>query len=472
MGSVIVLALLAGVGFTALVLPWVGVAGAYLIGILNPQAIWWWSFEGVRPVYWVLLPTLLGVTVIGVRGKLRWEALANVRVLCLLVIWLTGMLSWWLGPYSLTNAAEGEHSTRAASFIMENLSKIVLLTIVAILCVKTPQQLRVMAVVMLVSGLYLTWWINDRYLFNGAWGRIGGPTSIYGSGTYSDENFFGTLFVATFPFAWYAAFSIKRYWARLALLLSVPFIWHGVFLTGSRGALLALGASMLVIVMRMKRRSLGIAVVVLFAGAFVWQAGDTMKNRAASIDEYSEDASATGRVDAWKAGVRMMAANPLTGVGPGAFLRAFAEFSEKQPRQAHNTLVQFGAEFGPIALVAIAVLLVSCIASLWKIVPDGLSEAKESTDPDLYVREASLAAVVGVTVSGVFLSLQLFEVMYFLVFMSSALIANHQERLASEKIQNQRYAAGLEHPYKEAGPMLIPARRKQTDQGDEHQDRL
>ena len=59
MGSIIVLALLAAVGLTALFLPWVGVAGAYLIGILNPQSIWWWSFEGLRPVYWVLLPTTI-----------------------------------------------------------------------------------------------------------------------------------------------------------------------------------------------------------------------------------------------------------------------------------------------------------------------------------------------------------------------------------------------------------------------------
>ena len=463
MGSVIVLALLAGVGFTALFLPWVGIAGAYLIGILNPQSIWWWSFEGLRPVYWALLPAMIGVGLMGIRGRLRWEALANVRVLCLFAIWLTGMVSWWLAPYSLTVAAEGENSTRAAAFIIENLTKIVALAVMAMLCVRTSKQLLAMAIVMLLSGLYLTWWVNDRYLFHGAWGRLGGPRALDGSGTYTDENLFGTLFVATFPFVWYAAITTRRHWLRFSLWLSVPFVWHGVFLTGSRGALLALGAAMLVIVVRMKRRSLGIALVVLFAIAFVWQAGDTMKNRAASIDEYSDDASATGRLDAWEAGAKMMAANPLTGVGPGAFLRAFPDFSDRHPLQAHNTFVQFGAEFGPLALVAIAVLLASCIVSLWRITSEGLSGSAGPVDPDLYVREATLAAIVGVTVSAIFLSLQLFEVLYFLVFMSSALIANHRERSAINKFPNSTTSPKTERLVSHDSPLLIPARRTQID---------
>jgi O-antigen ligase len=463
MGSAIVLALLACVGCTALFLPWVGVAGAYLIGILNPQSIWWWSFEGLRPVYWVLLPTMLGVILMGVRSRLRWEALANVRVLCLLVIWLTGMASWWLAPYSLTIAAEGEFGTRAAAFIMENLTKIVALALMGMFCVRTSKQLLALAIVMFLSGLYLTWWVNDRYLFHGAWGRLGGPRALDGFGTYTDENLFGTLFVATFPFVWYAAFATRRYWLRLSLWLTVPFVWHGVFLAGSRGALLALGAAMLVIVVRMKRRSLGIALVALFAIAFIWQAGATMKDRAASIDEYSEDASATGRLDAWEAGAKMMVANPLTGVGPGAFLRAFPNFSDRHPLQAHNTFVQFGAEFGPLSMVAVVVLLASCIVSLWRIKPAGLSGSVCAVDPDLYVREATLAAIVGVTVSALFLSLQLFEVMYFLVFMSSALITNHRERSAINEVPTISTSSNSERLFAHESPALIPARRTQAN---------
>jgi O-antigen ligase len=159
----------------------------------------------------------------------------------------------------------------------------------------------------------------------------------------------------------------------------------------------------------------------------------------------------------------MMAAHPLTGVGPGGFVRAFPNYSEKRPHQAHNTYVQFGAEFGPIALIAFAVLLGSCITSLWRIEPIGLSSSTELADPDLFAREATLATIVGLTVCAFFLSLQLFEVIYFLVFMSIALIANHHERLASNKVPDSPTWVNRGGLDTHDTHMLIPARRKQSD---------
>jgi len=457
MGSVVILAALAFTGLLAIFSPWTGIAAAYLIGILNPQAIWWWNFEGLRPVYWVLLPTLLGVAIKGLRGQIVWANLNNTRVVCLLVLWVTGMVSWWLAPYSVTVASDVEFGTRGAGFIVETLSKIVLLALAATLLIRGEKQISIMAVVMLVAGLYLTWWINNQYLFQGKWGRIGGPVSIDGSGIYMDENTFGTLFVVVFPFAWYAAFAAKRIWLKWALFLAVPFIWHGVFLTGSRGALLALGAAMLAIAIRMKRRSFGIGLVVLFAVAFVWQAGDTMKERAASIDSYSEDASATGRLDAWEVGARMMIANPLTGVGPGAFLRAFPDYSTRPPLQAHNTFVQFGAEFGPLALVAVAIMLLSCIRSLWRIKPVGGLKESDALDPIMFIREATVAAITGLTVSAMFLSLQLFEVMYFLVFMTNVLVGGQQ--LRSSQQQNSLPSHNEQSSGDSILGVMLPARR-------------
>ena len=457
MGSIITLAVLAIVGVASIFLPWGGIASAYFSGILNPQAIWWWNFDDLRPVYWVLLLTLLGVVIKVLRRQIIWGSLNNTRVYCLLLIWLSGMVSWWLAPYSLTVATDAEYAIRGAGFILEMLSKAIFLVLLGTLVVRDSKQISLMAVVILMAGLYLTWWINNRYLFHGAWGRIGGPVSIDGTGLYADENLFGTLFVVVFPFAWYAAFAVRKVWLKWAFLLSVPFIWHGVFLTGSRGALLALGVTMLVIALRMKSRSLGLGLIALFIVAFVWQAGDTMKERIVGIGDYSEDSSATGRLDAWEAGARMMVANPLTGVGPGAFLRAFPDYSPRQPLQAHNTFVQFGAEFGPIALIAVAVMLGSCIRSLWRIRPEGRLKQSAVLDPNLLVREATLAAIIGVTVSALFLSLQLFEVMYFLVFMTNVLVGQHQT--TSSQQSNSLAHQNKQQPDDSILGVILPARR-------------
>jgi putative inorganic carbon (HCO3(-)) transporter len=445
MGSVLMMLALAVGAAASIAVPAIGVALAYLIAILNPQAIWWWNFEGLRPVYWVLLPTLLGVCIKGVQGKLDWTALGNVRVLCLVVLTAAGIVSWAWAPFSTTTTAEGELEFRSAAFIVENLVKIVLLALVSMLVIIERRHAEWLGWVMVASGVYLTWWINDRYLFQGAWGRLGGPRAIDGSGNYIDENVFATLFVGVMPFLWYAGWVVKRRWIRYALWLVVPFVWHAVFLTGSRGGLLALGASMVVMTVRMKRRLLGLVLMGAFVLAYAFQAGDTMWSRAATIDDYSEDESASGRIEAWIAGARMMAGNPLTGVGPGAFVRAFGAYSDAAPRQAHNTYVQFGAEFGPLALLVFTVLLISCAVRLWCSRSTSESNPAGGDDGLAHWRDATLAALVGVAVCAVFLSLQIFEPLYFLIAFACVLThPGRQPALAASAIDAERDEQRLE----------------------------
>jgi O-antigen ligase len=414
---------LGAIGFAALValfVPWVGVLAAYMVGILNPQSIWWWQLEGMRLVMLVTLPTFIGAAFTGLRGQLRLDALRNWRTFWLLVMLGCGVVSYFLGPYSVTTLEGGLGS---AAFILENHFKITLMVLVATAVSCSSRALESMAWMFIVVGLYLTWWINDRYLFGGAFGRIGGPSSPIGAaGTYEDENLFATLFVALTPFLWYGASLTPRLWLRGALWLAMPFAWHAVFLTGSRGGLLALGATILLMAYRLERRWIGAGVVVLFLIAFAWQAGDTMWERFGTIDEFREDGSSVGRLEAWDAAMRMMVAHPFTGVGPGAFIRAFPGYSDATPRAAHNTLFQFGAEYGPVAAIAFVGVIVACLVPLWR---NGRRLKVAGTEQRaLYVlNEAVLTGVLGVTVCSMFLTLQLFELLYFLVFMTSVVAA-------------------------------------------------
>lgn len=415
MGVYILLLVLIGSAAYSLKAPWFGALGAYLVALLNPQVIWWWNFEGLRPVYWLLLPTLIGVGAGLMRGELKTDALRSRQIYWTLALLSSCVLSTMFGPFSMSDPELG---TRSSAFMLETLFKIVLLMLAASICVDTEKRLTAMAWMFVGTGLYLTYWINDHYLGGGVYGRVAGPRSLDGSGAYTDENIFGTLFVAVIPFFWFMGMATHRVWMKYLLWLAVPFAWHGVFLTGSRGALLATGAMMLVISIRSRSKWLGAAIIVAFVAAFVWQAGDTMKERISTVDQYEEDESATGRIDAWKASINMMTANPFTGVGPGAFVRAFSVYSEAFPRQAHNTFFQFGGEFGPLGAMSYLMMSLSCLVALWKL-GSRMKAAGLSGHPLWFVSEATLAASVGVFVSAVFLSFQLFEPLYFLVFMSN-----------------------------------------------------
>jgi O-antigen ligase len=134
----------------------------------------------------------------------------------------------------------------------------------------------------------------------------------------------------------------------------------GIFLSLSRGGLVALGFSLLAAVVvagrRWRLQAIGLAVVIA-AGAFVYfgfYADETAASRVTSFG------NGTGRTDIWTVGWRMVQAHPINGVGvgnyrtasihfllePGALQRD--EFIVDKPKVAHNTYLQVLAELGTV----------------------------------------------------------------------------------------------------------------------------
>jgi putative inorganic carbon (HCO3(-)) transporter len=428
MGSLIWVGLIAA-GLVALTVPWVGVAASYLIALLNPQVIWFWSFEGTRLVFWISIVTLVGVTIKGIKGELNYRALQNSRTFFLVLLLLTCIISALFAPYS---GVDESRRLGSASFILENLSKILLTLFVGSIVVSTARELKAFAWMYAAVGMYLTYWINDRYLSGAAFGRVAGPRDLNGIGAYADENVFSALFVTAIPFMFYLALKIKRKLLRYGMLLFIPLAWHAVFLTGSRGGMLALAASTVLLAVRTRNRSMGALVVVGLIVAFVWQGGSVLQSRMETLSAYEEDDSANDRVNAWKAAVSMIEANPLTGVGPGAFVRAFPDYSDKRPAQAHNTLLQFAAEFGVLAGLAFVGMFVSSVSALWRCAGK-LREMGGDASEILMLVEATIIAQFGCAVASIFLSFQLFEPLYFLMFFANVSIGIAQKIITAQK---------------------------------------
>jgi putative inorganic carbon (HCO3(-)) transporter len=414
--GVLISAAFALVGLVSLGLPWIGVVAAYVVAILNPQTIWWWHFQDVRPALLITLPLLIGTAVAGMRGRLDFGALRDRRIVLLFVLLVCCAVSALWGPYAVSGDEAG---VRNASTVLEVQAKILLLLIVGTLCCTHEKAVRALGWSIVVCSAYLIYWANDRYLSLGWVIRLNGPYDLQLNGPYYDENNFAAFFVATMPFIWYLGNTVNRKWIRWALLLFIPFGWHALFLTGSRGGLLGMVAALIFMSLRSGQRKYGFLLVGAFIATFIWQAGDTMKDRAASIESYREDASATSRIEAWGVATAMIFAHPFTGVGPGAFQRAFPTFSDLRPVQAHNTYFQIGGEYGPLGAVALLVAIVSSIRSMRRRARELLGSRPNARRSTLYaVNESALVGTVGLTVCSFFLTLQLFELLYFLIFLA------------------------------------------------------
>lgn len=420
MGQFFFLGLFAVLSVVSLARPWIGVVSAYWLVLLTPQAVWYWNFEGLRPALWILLPTLVGFVFAALRGTYTIAAVANRRNLYLATLWLCFLLSYFFGPYV---SAEGPYRFSDPDWVLETLNKILLLYFVACMCLDSEKKLRVLTWVLVGSAIYLIYWANDRYLSGYVVGRMTGPQDVFGMGTYADENTFALLFVVAQPFLWSMGLATHRRWLRWALWLAIPFGWHAVFLTASRGGLVGLLVVTLLMALRSKRKMLATALIPAFVIAYQWQAGDLMKSRAETIDEYRTEESAATRIEAWTAAVKMIGAHPLVGVGLGSFGPAFPDFSETKPREAHNTFFQLSAESGLLAGVMYVLLMLGSIAALWRNASRMARDTPEATRGFLYlVNEATLLGLVGLATCALFLSLQMFEIVYFLFLMTNVVL--------------------------------------------------
>ena len=422
MGRILLFALILFAGASALVRPWIGISSYYLLAILGPQYIWWWNFEGLRVSLIIALTTLLGVGILILRQSYDFNFLLNRQNFFLGFLWVCIVVSYFLGPYVPLFKSSG----LGPSQIFALTNTIFLFYFCATLEMNDIRKLRYLVIIFAASTLYLTYWANDQYLsqnwaqFN--WGRLMGPSSIDGGSIYRDENAFAMLFVTGLPFVYYLGWDLKTIWIRWTLWAMIPLGWHAIFLTGSRGGLLSLGAAMLSVLFMSNRKILVLPLMVFFLIFYQWQSGDVMTDRSQSIVNYKGEGSAEMRIAAWTGGYRMIIDHPITGVGLGSFITALPHYYDTSPRVAHNTFVQFAAESG--AGAGLAYLLLVSIFFIhsrkirrWCI---KFPENEEIKRIELY-NNASTASFTGLVVCSIFLSLNQYEIFFVLLLFNNSL---------------------------------------------------
>ena len=392
--------------------PWIGVLYGYLFVVLTPQAIWYWDFQGVRATFWVILPTCIGVLIALARKKLNLDILKSWRNLFILLLWMACVISYFFGAFVHTISP---YRFTIPAVTMSRMNKIFFFYFVACLCIDTEQKAKALYVVMLGSFSYLTYWAVNQYLAGHWFGRLNGPVSPSGSGLYEDQNDFAMAFVVAQPFFWYFGANQKKWIWRWAWWLWIPLSWDAIFLTGSRGGFLGLVTTVVFMVVRSRRRLLGLALIPAFLVIFSLEAGPVMKTRVLSIDHYHKSGSAEDRLHSWLAAERMIVAHPVTGVGLASYGPAFPYYSHHHPREAHDTFLQITAESGLLAGSMYLMIVFSLIRGLWKNGKE-LRRLTGRGEPNylLMINDAAMIGFTGLVVCSIFLSLQEFEIFYIL----------------------------------------------------------
>ena len=228
------------------------------------------------------------------------------------------------------------------------------------------------------------------------------------------------FFVATIPFLFFLSFGLSKKYLKYLVLFFVPLGWHAVFLTGSRGGMLGLLCVTILTALRSPNKILKIILLPTLIVAFLWQGGELVKNRMDTLENYQVESSASSRIEAWSAALNMIKEHPVTGVGIGSFGQAFPDFSNKEPRIAHNTFLQLSSECGILTGSLFLFIIFYPIITLWKIANKLKEDISDDQTRFIYLTsESCISSLLGFFVCSLFLSLHEYDIFYVLVAISN-----------------------------------------------------
>lgn len=170
-------------------------------------------------------------------------------------------------------------------------------------------------------------------------------------------------------------FFCRRSLVRLGALLEVGLVAPVLLFTQSRGAMAALVAGIMAMLMARSRRWLIVTVLLVVGGGLaLWSAGvNPLLAPASDPDAGSALLSAQGRQELWSRGWMMLQDFPFTGIGFGTVVRVmpllyptFVVSNDAGIEHVHNLYLEAGVDLGFPGLVATLAFLVGVLYLSWQ----------------------------------------------------------------------------------------------------------
>jgi probable O-glycosylation ligase (exosortase A-associated) len=271
----------------------------------------------------------------------------------------------------------------------------------------------------------------------------GGGHNAIGIAKFGDNNHFAMIMVMIIPVLLFLyKYSADRI-LRIGIASCVILVGFTVLATNSRGGLLSLSIVLILLILRSRRKFVGIltlAIVISLGSQLVPQ---RWFDRMDTIKSAEQDASFMGRVTAWKRASAIAIENPILGGGyyAGQAKQIFEEFRYKDgllgfvetpnvnyPAASHSIYFQVLGDLGFVGLF----LFLGCFISAF-IANSKIKAMAKKSSLDLTwaidLANALTASLIAYAVGGAALSAAYFELPYYLVMLIQILRIQLQEDL-------------------------------------------
>jgi probable O-glycosylation ligase (exosortase A-associated) len=336
---------------TAVARPVVGVALYILVYHLNPETQWWgesFAATGLRPSLTVAAATALGII-------LRRPRLSpGARQFP-----LQTKLMLALALYALLTLTWADLSFSRSLFMGDKVVKLAIFAVILVRCVRRPEHYHLVIVAWLIGVAYIGYQAHG-----GVGGRSGGRLAWgLGGPDFAESSDLAVHLVGTLPIIGAMVFMARKWWARVAWLVTGALAVNTIIATRTRNAVVGLAAVTCVAVLWLPRGYRAKGIVAIAAGMLLAAqlADPGWWRRMRTIQDYKSDASAARRIVYWQAAVDMVTDYPF-GVGLGQFHYRVGDYlpDGDYGHSAHNTFMTCLAELGlPGMTLFLAAILVA-----------------------------------------------------------------------------------------------------------------
>jgi probable O-glycosylation ligase (exosortase A-associated) len=374
--------------------PYVGVIVWTWIGLMNPHKLAW-SFATDFPFAKLVGGATLVGAIISAQRK-QWPLARETAGLLLFVLWML-----------FTTIFALEKEIAWAQWI--KVAKIQTLVVLTMVLVTDRRKLSLFMWMIVISigfygvkgGLFT--------ILSGGNSHVLGPQESF----IADNNHLGLALVMVIPLMRYLQLSTPNRITRAGLSAGMILTGVGVLGTQSRGAFLGLLAMLAFLIFKSRKRALLFAVGAVALPLAVFLMPASWSSRMESIRSYRADASAMGRINAWRFAMRVATARPVFGGGYGVFTdRWFAVYAPNPTdvHDAHSIFFEVLGEHGSIGLV----LFLGLGLLTWRSCTSLIHESRD--DPDtLWASDLARlcqVSMVAYAVAGAFVGLAYFDLYY------------------------------------------------------------
>jgi probable O-glycosylation ligase (exosortase A-associated) len=273
----------------------------------------------------------------------------------------------------------------------------------------------------------LTWVAVCCIAFYGLKGGIftiinGGQFIVWGppDSAIQDNNHLAVGLVMMLPLLYWLYIDARRIWLRLAIAFTALMSALSVFGSHSRSAFLAVAAMSLFMVIKTRHKLAVGLILALGAIAAVSLMPQSYWKRMGTIETYQSDASAMGRINAWKTGLAI-ADDRFTGGGFALYTRrVFARYAP-DPENLHSSHSIYFQALGEHGWIGLALFL-TILMYVWNrcrrviVLTRNSSEGREQA----LLAKMIQVSIVGLAVGGAFVNIGNWDMIYYIAIIAIA----------------------------------------------------